>query len=150
MIQKKEENRRALLEMCSQQTENTSNGKDVINWKTFKEDWRHFNIDLSPKVLFCRGPLVDLLISSQVSRYLEFRAVSRVLTYMDGVFQEVPSSRADVFNSQIVNIRMLMKFLTFCLELDNHQAEYEGSRPASQLRSAIASVRCRFQNEAVY
>eukprot|EP00118_Oscarella_pearsei_P018626 m.191748 g.191748 ORF g.191748 m.191748 type:complete len:58 (+) comp39453_c0_seq22:736-909(+) len=50
MIQKKEENRRALLEMCSQQTENTSNGKDVINWKTFKEDWRHFNIDLSPKV----------------------------------------------------------------------------------------------------
>eukprot|EP00118_Oscarella_pearsei_P018627 m.191759 g.191759 ORF g.191759 m.191759 type:complete len:125 (+) comp39453_c0_seq26:680-1054(+) len=107
MIQKKEENRRALLEMCSQQTENTSNGKDVINWKTFKEDWRHFNIDLSPKVLFCRGPLVDLLISSQVSRYLEFRAVSRVLTYMDGVFQEVQSPSISILLISVYTPRIL-------------------------------------------
>ncbi|XP_065842130.1 rab proteins geranylgeranyltransferase component A 2-like [Oscarella lobularis] len=102
--------------------------KDAATWTKLKEDWRHFNIDLFPKVLYCRGSLVELLISSQVSRYLEFRAVSRIVTHMNGMLRDVPSSRADVFNSQIVNIiekRMLMKFLTFCMDFEDHLDEYE-------------------------
>ena len=78
-------------------------------WTKLKEDWRHFNIDLFPKVgcgkisclyflfiylfifqvLYCRGSLVELLISSQVSRYLEFRAVSRIVTHMNGMLRDV-------------------------------------------------------------
>lgn len=43
---------------------------------------------------------------------------------------QVPCSRSDVFASQNVSIvekRMLMKLLTFCLEFDKNQSELAGN-----------------------
>lgn len=42
---------------------------------------------------------------------------------------QVPCSRADVFNSKrltMVEKRMLMKFLTFCMEYEEHPDAYKG------------------------
>lgn len=42
---------------------------------------------------------------------------------------QVPCSRADVFGSKQVSMiekRMLMKLLTFCLDYENQPTEYEG------------------------
>ena len=46
------------------------------------ENSRKFNLDLTPRLLYSRGAMVELLISSNISRYTEFKAVSRVLTPM--------------------------------------------------------------------
>ncbi|XP_077519148.1 rab escort protein [Amblyomma americanum] len=103
-----------------------------------KEQWsleklvnvsRKFNLDLAPKLLFSRGPLVELLISSNIARYAEFKALTRILTLHNGGLQQVPCSRADVFTSKNVTVvekRMLMKFLTFCKEFEQHSEEYRG------------------------
>lgn len=101
---------------------------------------RKFNLDLAPKVLFSMGPLVELLISSNIARYAEFKALTRILTYRDGALEEVPSSRADVFSCKNVNViekRMLMKFLTFCKEFQHHPEEYRGfeGRPFEEFLS---------------
>jgi len=80
---------------------------------------RRFNIDLVPRLLFSRGEMVELLISSNISRYTEFKAVTRVLTLLNGSLEQVPSSRADVFNTKHISVvekRILMKFLTWCLQ----------------------------------
>ncbi|XP_019625090.1 PREDICTED: rab proteins geranylgeranyltransferase component A 2-like [Branchiostoma belcheri] len=93
------------------------------------KEWRRFNIDLSPKMLFGRGSLVELLITSNISRYCEFKAVSRILTLLNGKLEQVPCSRADVFSSKFVTVlekRMLMKFLTFCVEYEQHSEDYQG------------------------
>lgn len=90
---------------------------------------RKFNLDLAPKLLFSRGPLVELLISSNIARYAEFKALTRILTMHKGNLQQVPCSRADVFsckNVTVVEKRMLMKFLTFCKEFEQHPEEYRG------------------------
>lgn len=92
-----------------------------------KPYWRRFNIDISPKLLFSRGPLVEALISANISHYAEFKAVTRILTYMNGRVEEVPCSRADVFSSNAISVvekRMLMKFLTFCLDFEQQQDQY--------------------------
>lgn len=99
--------------------------------------WRRFNIDLSPKLLFSRGPLVEALISANISHYAEFKSVTRILTYLDGRAEDVPCSRADVFSSNVISIvekRMLMKFLTFCLDYEQQQDQYEEfeDRPYSE------------------
>jgi len=76
---------------------------------------RKFNIDLSPRLLYSRGDMVELLISSNISRYTEFKSVTRVLTSIDGRLEQVPSSRSDVFNTKQISVvekRILMKFLT--------------------------------------
>ncbi|XP_066581307.1 rab proteins geranylgeranyltransferase component A [Prorops nasuta] len=96
-----------------------------------KKEYRRFNIDLAPKLLFARGELVELLISSNIARYAEFRAVSRVATFMDGKLAQVPCSRADVFANKTVSViekRMLMQLLTSCMEQGADSPEFDDYR----------------------
>lgn len=84
---------------------------------------RRFNLDLSPKTLFARGDMVELLISSGICRYAEFRAVTKVCTYdrTEGRVIPVPCSRGDVFSSDHLSLlekRVLMKTLALCVEFD--------------------------------
>lgn len=84
---------------------------------------RHFNLDLTPRLLFSKGSMVELLISSNISRYTEFKSVTRVLTHLNGKLEHVPSSRADVFSTKHISMiekRLLMKYLTFCLNYQEH------------------------------
>ena len=41
------------------------------------------------QVLFSRGPMVELLISSDIAKYCEFRTVTRVLTNLNGKLERV-------------------------------------------------------------
>lgn len=104
-------------------------GEDEQKNEILKE-CRRFNIDLTPKLLFSRGALVELLISSNISRYAEFRAVDHVLTMINDVIKVVPSSRSDVFNSKELNViekRMLMKLLSKCIELVEDSDEWKAA-----------------------
>jgi len=100
--------------------------KPVWNKETLKLQSRKFNLDLTPRLLFARGPMVELLISSNISRYTEFKSVTRVLTLLDGKLEQVPSSRSDVFNTKHISVvekRVLMKFLTQCLQEEEGEEE---------------------------
>ncbi|KAL0993890.1 hypothetical protein UPYG_G00115250 [Umbra pygmaea] len=108
--------------------ESQSEPKKQITYTKIVKEGRRFNIDLVSKLMYSRGLLVDLLIKSNVSRYAEFKNVTRILTYRNGKVEQVPCSRADVFGSKqltVVEKRMLMKFLTFCLDFEQHPEEYQ-------------------------
>ncbi|XP_064112420.1 rab proteins geranylgeranyltransferase component A-like isoform X1 [Macrobrachium nipponense] len=88
---------------------------------------RKFNLDLAPKLLFSRGSLVELLISSNVARYAEFKCITRVLTWIScedkGELVVVPCSRSDVFTTESLSLiekRLLMKLLEFCHSYDKN------------------------------
>ncbi|NXF71542.1 RAE2 geranylgeranyltransferase, partial [Sclerurus mexicanus] len=108
--------------------ETTSQEPKKITYSQIVREGRRFNIDLVSKLLFSRGLLIDLLIKSNVSRYAEFKNATRILAFREGKVEQVPCSRADVFNSKqltMVEKRMLMKFLTFCLDYEQHPEEYQ-------------------------
>ncbi|NXA32561.1 RAE2 geranylgeranyltransferase, partial [Eudromia elegans] len=110
-------------------SENSAQEPKKINYSQIVREGRRFNIDLVSKLLYSRGLLIDLLIKSNVSRYAEFKNATRVLAFWEGKVEQVPCSRADVFNSRqltMVEKRLLMKFLTFCLEYEQHPDEYQG------------------------
>ncbi|XP_072518858.1 rab proteins geranylgeranyltransferase component A 1 [Salminus brasiliensis] len=112
----------------SPQAEGLTEVKKKITYAKLIKEGRRFNIDLVSKLLYSRGLLVDLLIKSNVSRYAEFKNLSRILTYRNGKVEQVPCSRADVFGSKqltMVEKRMLMKFLTFCLDFEQHPEEFQ-------------------------
>uniref|UniRef100_A0AAQ5ZSE4 Rab proteins geranylgeranyltransferase component A n=1 Tax=Amphiprion ocellaris TaxID=80972 RepID=A0AAQ5ZSE4_AMPOC len=104
-----------------------------ISYAQLVKEGRRFNIDLVSKLMYSRGSLVDLLIKSNVSRYAEFKNVTRILTYRHGNVEQVPCSRADVFASRqlsVVEKRKLMRFLTSCVEeMEEHQGPFLGGRP---------------------
>jgi len=99
-----------------------------MTYEDLERYFRQFNIDIAPKMLFSRGPLVEAIISANISHYAEFKSVSRVLTYLKGNIEDVPCSRSDVFSSTMISAiekRTLMKFLTFCIDFENHEDEYK-------------------------
>ncbi|KAG8513233.1 Rab proteins geranylgeranyltransferase component A 2 [Galemys pyrenaicus] len=105
-----------------------------ITYSQIIEEGRKFNIDLVSKLLYSKGLLIDLLIKSNVSHYAEFKNVTRILTFREGKVEKVPCSRADVFNSKeltMVEKRMLMKFLAFCLDYEQHPDEYQAFMQSS-------------------
>ncbi|EHB09987.1 Rab proteins geranylgeranyltransferase component A 2 [Heterocephalus glaber] len=102
--------------------------RNVITYHQMVQESRRFNIDLVSKLLYSQGSLIDLLIKSNVSHYAEFKNVTRILAFREGKVEQVPCSRADVFNSKeltMVEKRVLMKFLTFCLDYEQHPGEYQ-------------------------
>lgn len=108
--------------------------RNRITYSQMVKESRRFNIDLVSKLLYSQGSLIDLLIKSNVSRYAEFKNVTRILAFREGKIEQVPCSRADVFNSKeltMVEKRMLMKFLTFCLDYEQHSDEYQDFKQCS-------------------
>uniref|UniRef100_A0A3B4X6G6 CHM Rab escort protein n=1 Tax=Seriola lalandi dorsalis TaxID=1841481 RepID=A0A3B4X6G6_SERLL len=61
----------------------------TISYAQLVKEGRRFNIDLVSKLMYSRGSLVDLLIKSNVSRYAEFKNVTRILTYRHGNVEQV-------------------------------------------------------------
>ncbi|XP_058789210.1 rab proteins geranylgeranyltransferase component A 1 [Phymastichus coffea] len=123
----------ANFEGAEKSDEHKSVQKETKHWSVdrIKKEYRRFNIDLAPKLLYARGELVELLISSNIARYAEFRAVSRVATYMDDKLVQVPCSRADVFANKTVSViekRMLMQLLTSCMDQGADSPEFDGFR----------------------
>ncbi|XP_027206545.2 rab proteins geranylgeranyltransferase component A 1 [Penaeus vannamei] len=94
---------------------------------------RKFNLDLTPKLLYSRGALVELLISSNVARYAEFKCITRILTWHGSSSDEeslvmVPCSRSDVFTASSISLvekRLLMKVLESCQSYDQHPEQFE-------------------------
>ena len=116
----------------------SSRPSEEVRWtaEEFTKQSRRFNIDLAPRLLLARGDMVELLISSNISRYTEFKSVTRVLTLLDGKLEQVPSSRSDVFNTKKISVvekRILMKFLTQCLQ-EEEETEDTGKTFGSYLK----------------
>ncbi|CAH0560562.1 unnamed protein product [Brassicogethes aeneus] len=93
--------------------------KEICAKKWLKDDLlkesRKFNIDLTPKVQYARGDFIELLISSNIARYSEYRSITRVLTWFNNTLEVVPCSRSDIFANNKISIiekRILMKFFT--------------------------------------
>ena len=65
--------------------------------------------------------MVQLLVSSNISRYMSFKSVTRMLCNKDENLEliQVPHSRQTIFVSTSISLiekRILMKFIQFCLE----------------------------------
>jgi RAB protein geranylgeranyltransferase component A len=70
-------------------------------------------VDLWPRLLFARSPMIDALVRSGVNRYLEFKCLQACFMHVDGVgLTLVPASKGDVFRDQTLSLiqkRSLMK-----------------------------------------
>ncbi|GAB1597352.1 rab proteins geranylgeranyltransferase component A-like [Argonauta hians] len=132
----KESDIKTTSEKTSENDTINKRGREKWTIKKLEDQWRRFNFDMSPKVLYCNGDMVQLLIQSDISRYCEFKLVSRILTIFQNELKSVPCSRAHIFNSKEVTMlekRIMMKFVKACLEdnLDEAMNEYL-ERPFSE------------------
>lgn len=89
---------------------------------------REYNVDLIPKFLMSCGTLVQILVKTDVTRYLEFKAVDGSFVVNGGKVYKVPSTGAEALKSSLMGMlekRRCQKFLEFV-------AEYEEENPKTQ------------------
>jgi Rab GDP dissociation inhibitor len=77
---------------------------------------RDYNVDLIPKFLMSCGTLVQILVKTDVTRYLEFKAVDGSFVVNQGKVYKVPSTGAEALKSSLMGIlekRRCQKFLEY-------------------------------------
>ncbi|KAJ3225617.1 hypothetical protein HDU81_007768 [Chytriomyces hyalinus] len=82
---------------------------------------RKYAIEMAPKLIYSNGSLVQTMIDSNVSNYLEFRAVESVSLLWAGAFDTVPCAKEDIFKNESIPLlekRRLMKLLSKVTEPD--------------------------------
>ncbi|CAG8844881.1 25612_t:CDS:2, partial [Racocetra persica] len=65
-----------------------SNFERIETLAILLKESKRYNLDLTPKFVSCRGELIELLISSGVARYLEFKAMDKTYIYSIDAFDK--------------------------------------------------------------
>jgi Rab GDP dissociation inhibitor len=77
---------------------------------------RDYNVDLIPKFIMSCGLLVNILVKTDVTRYLEFKSVDGSFVSAEGKIYKVPSTSGEALKSSLMGIlekRRCGKFLEY-------------------------------------
>lgn len=81
---------------------------------------RDWNIDLVPKLMMACEDLVNILVYTDVTRYLEFKQISASYVYKDKKIAKVPSNQTEAISSPLLGlfeknrVRQFYSFIQHC------------------------------------
>lgn len=91
---------------------------------------RDWYVDLIPKFMMANGELVNILVHTNVTRYIEFKQIAGSYVFRDGRIAKVPSNEMEAVRSPLMGIfekRRCKKFLEFIQGWkDNDPATHQG------------------------
>jgi len=77
---------------------------------------RDYAVDLVPKFIIASGELTQILVHTDVTRYLEFKQIAGSFVYRDGRISKVPSTEMEAVKSPLMGLfekRRAKKFFEF-------------------------------------
>jgi len=83
---------------------------------------RDYSVDLIPKFIMSTGKMVEILVKTDVTRYLDFKAVDGSYVVASGTVYKIPSTAGEALKSSLMGIlekRRCSKFLEFVGEGDD-------------------------------
>lgn len=106
---------------------------------TLQNDRRRYALSLFPAILPSRGPLIDALISSDVSKYVSFKLLDSVNIWDEGCAgtRKVPGCKEEIFKDKSVSLmdkRKLMKFFMFAAGEFEHNDILRGEATGLQVQ----------------
>lgn len=81
---------------------------------------RDYNVDLIPKFIMSSGLLVNILIKTDVTRYLEFKAVDGSFVAQGGKVYKIPSNKEEALKSGLLGFFEKKSVASFLSYLDNY------------------------------
>eukprot|EP01128_Nolandella_sp_AFSM9_P002013 TRINITY_DN12408_c0_g1_i1.p1 TRINITY_DN12408_c0_g1~~TRINITY_DN12408_c0_g1_i1.p1 ORF type:complete len:457 (-),score=156.53 TRINITY_DN12408_c0_g1_i1:91-1419(-) len=101
---------------------------------------RQYNVDLVPKFLMANGTLVNMLLHTGVTRYLEFKSVSGSYVLADRRINKVPATEKEILASKLLGFwetKRFRDFVMFVIAYDEKNPKTQSSikpdTPASAL-----------------
>uniref|UniRef100_A0A5S6QZQ1 Rab GDP dissociation inhibitor n=1 Tax=Trichuris muris TaxID=70415 RepID=A0A5S6QZQ1_TRIMR len=102
---------------------------------------RDWNVDLIPKFLMANGELVKLLLSTGVTRYLEFKSIEGSYVYKSGKVYKVPADETEALTTSLMGMfekRRFKKFLVWVQNFDfENRSTWEGLDPFAHTMSDV-------------
>lgn len=86
---------------------------------------RDWCVDLIPKFLMANGELTNILVHTDVTKYIEFKQIGGSYVYRSGRISKVPSNEVEALKSSLMGIfekRRMKRFLEFIANYDENQA----------------------------
>jgi len=102
---------------------------------------RDYNVDLIPKFLMSCGMLVQILVKTDVTRYLEFKAVDGSFVYHEGKVHKVPSTAGEALKSNLMGLlekRRCAKFLEWVSEYEENDPKTHKGLDANKVTNKQA------------
>lgn len=103
---------------------------------------RDYAVDLIPKFIIASGGLTEILVHTDVTRYLEFKQISGSFVYRDGKIHKVPSNEMEAIKSPLMGLfekRRAKKFFEF---IQNYKADdpttHKGLNPEAPMATVYA------------
>jgi len=91
---------------------------------------KDFAIDLIPKFIIASGEMTNILVHTDVTRYLEFKQIAGSFVYREGKISKVPSTEMEAVKSPLMGLfekRRAKKFFEFLQNWrDNDPATQQG------------------------
>ncbi|OAY35745.1 guanosine nucleotide diphosphate dissociation inhibitor At5g09550 [Manihot esculenta] len=108
-------------------------------WKRFRSEEkppeqlgasREYNVDMIPKFMMANGALIRILIHTNVTKYLNFKAVDGSFVYNKGKIHKVPANDVEALKSPLMGLfekRRARKFFIYVQDYDeNDPKSHEG------------------------
>lgn len=91
---------------------------------------RDYALDLVPKFIIASGELTNMLVHTEVTRYLELKQIAGSFVYRDGKVSKVPSNEMEAIRSPLMGLfekRRMKNFFQFLQNWkDNDPATHQG------------------------
>jgi len=91
---------------------------------------RDYAVDLIPKFIIASGELTNMLVHTDVTKYLEFKQIAGSFVYRDGKISKVPSTEMEAVRSPLMGLfekRRAQKFFQFLQNWkDDDPATHQG------------------------
>ncbi|KAM9932256.1 hypothetical protein OXX80_008105 [Metschnikowia pulcherrima] len=86
---------------------------------------RDWCVDLIPKFLMSNGELTNILVHTEVTKYIEFKQIGGSYVYRSGKVSKVPSNEMEALRSSLMGIfekRRMKRFLEFVAGYDEDES----------------------------
>ncbi|KDQ14429.1 hypothetical protein BOTBODRAFT_32562 [Botryobasidium botryosum FD-172 SS1] len=101
---------------------------------------RDYAVDLIPKFIIASGGLTEILVHTDVTRYLEFKQIAGSFVYRDGKVHKVPSNEMEAIKSPLMGLfekRRAKKFFEF---IQNYKADDPATHKGLNLDGPMSAV----------
>lgn len=136
--------------------------KKYGNYNREEEPWKKYgrvndwNIDLVPKLLMANGELTNILVSTDVTRYLEFKQIAGSFVQQGSgpraTVAKVPSTPREALSSSLMGLfekRRAKNFLEWVGTFDEDNPSTHNGRSGMKLRCRLL-IQVRTQHEHMH
>lgn len=100
---------------------------------------RDFNIDLIPKFIMAHGNLTKILLTTKVTRYLEFASVDGSFVCKGGKVHKIPATPTEAIQSSLMGFFEKRRFRSFLIYMSDYDPKNPSTHKGRDLHTMTAA-----------